>query len=53
MFSIALANLSCAGFINGEWNAPFTGSNKALFAPAAFNASQAFSTAAVSPEITS
>jgi len=41
-----------AGSIMGEWKAPPTGNIRARFAPAAFRASHARSTAPVSPEIT-
>jgi len=44
--SMAFANFSLAGSINGLWNAPPTGNINARFAPAAFMPSQAASTAA-------
>ena len=51
-FSISFASSSPALSSIFEWNGPLTFNRTALFAPAAFKDSAAFSTAAVFPVIT-
>ena len=48
---MAAFSSSAAGAINGEWKAPPTGRRSARRAPASLSATQAASTASISPEI--